>query len=245
MSQLRRPVLVHLAEVVRERDVGDLEVLTLDHYLVSLADGSCVGTVLIHRLGREDDVRLISLESDIGVLVEVYGLKLQLGLCERLELGKAHAVAKGRAKLVDREIHGQYEGVPAVLGEGFGKMEDTVLVGDALLQVVQVATELVEHELLAPHVAGVEHAEVIEHRPFVGVRCLAGVANVDTEGDAGAVGTSLANHLLRHLYDHAIDIIARLVEFLARIVHVLFFDVEASLLVVSHVADLAKRSRAF
>ena len=222
--------------------------LALDHYLVSLADGSCVGTVLIHRLGREDDVRLISHESDIGVLVEVYGLKLQLGLCECLEFGKAHVVAKGRAKLVGREIHGQYEGVPAIHGERLGKMEDTVLVGDALLQVVQVATELVEYEVLALHVAGVEHAEFIEHRPLVGAGLLGGVvgiANVETEGDAGAVGTSLANHLLRHIYGHAIDIIVRLVEFLTRIVHVLLCYMEARLLGLGHVADLAKHGRAF
>ena len=102
----------------------------------------------------------------------VYGLKLQFGVREGLELGKAHVGTKGCTNLADREIHGQYEGVPVVLGERLGKAKHAVLVGDAILQILQIATKLVEDQVLALHVAGVEHAEVIEHRPLVGIgRC--------------------------------------------------------------------------
>ena len=219
VSQLRRPVCLHLREVVLvaghlERDVGDLEVLTLDRYLVILASSRLGGVgatfVVLHRRDREDDVRLVSLESDLRVvLVEVYGFKLQLGFREGLELGKAYGATKGFAKLLDREIHGQYEGVPAVPLERLGKAERAVLVGDAILQVVQIVTELVEDQVPAIHVAGVEHAEVIEHRPLVGAGLLVGfvgVANVEAEGDASTCVTSLLDHILRHLYDHAISI---------------------------------------
>ena len=193
--------------------------LTLNRYLVIGArsrrgDGGGVGVTIagLHRLGREDDVRPIGVESDIlvGFSVEVYGLKLQLGVREGLELGKAHVGTKGCTNLADREFHGQYEGVPAVLGERLGKVEYAVLVVDAILQILQVATKLVEDQVLVLRVAGVEHAEVIEHRPLVGVGRLVGVvgvADVEAEGDASTFLTSsisILDHLIRHLYDHAI-----------------------------------------
>ena len=145
------------------------------------------------------------------ILVEVYGFKLQLGVREVLELGKAHVGTKGITNLFDREVHGQYEGVPVVLGERLGKVEHAVRVGGgAIPQIVQVAAQLVEYEVWALRVAGVEHAEVIEHRPLVGVGLLVGVVgvtDVEAEGDADATsGTSLLNHLLRHMYAHTIGI---------------------------------------
>ena len=125
MGQRRRPKLIHVAEVVLivfvrlERDTGNLEALGLDRYFIGihqasiLSDGGGVGAIIVvlHRLGREDDVRLVSHESDIlvGFSVEDYGLKLQLGGREVLELGKAHVGTKGFTNLADREIHGQYE----------------------------------------------------------------------------------------------------------------------------------------
>ena len=224
MSQLRRPILVHVAEVVlvvrvrRERDIGDLETLSLDRYFIGiirasiLSDGGRVGAIIVvlHRLGREDDVRLVSHESDIlvGFSVEGYGLELQLGVCEVIELGKAHGATKGIAKLLDRKIYGQHEGVPAVLLERLGKAEHTVLVGNAILQILQVATKFVENEVLILRVAYVNQTEVVEYGPFVEVGSLAAIANVETEGDADTLLTSLVNHLLRHLYDHAIGIFA-------------------------------------
>ncbi len=100
-----------------------------------------------------------------------------------------------------------------VLGERLGKAKHAVLVGDAILQILQIATKLVEDQVLALHVAGVEHAEVIEHRPLVGFGFIAGgvrVADVEAEGDASTFfitsSISIVDHLLRHLYDHAIVI---------------------------------------
>ena len=224
MSQLRRPILVHVAEVVliacvrRERDIGDLETLSLDRYFIGilrasiLSDGGRVGAIIVvlHRLGREDDVRLVSIESDIlvGFSVEGYGLKLQFCGREGIELGKAHGATKGIAKLLNRKIYGQHEGVPAVLLERLGKAEHTVLVGNAILQILQVATKFVENEVLILRVAYVDQTEVVEYGPFVEVGSLAAIANVETEGDADTLCTSLVDHGLRHLYDHAIGIFA-------------------------------------
>ncbi len=224
IGHLRPPMLVHVAEVVLiacvrlERDAGDLEALSLDRYVIGilrasiLGDGGGVGAIIVvlHRLDREDDVRLVSLESDIlvGFSVEVYGLKLQLGGREVIESGKAHGGTKGIAKLLNRKIYGQHEGVPFVRSERLGKAEHTVLVGNAILQILQVATKFVENEVLILRVAYVDQTEVVEYSPFVEVGSLAAIANVETEGDADTLCTSLVNHILRHLYDHAIGIFA-------------------------------------
>ena len=58
------------------------------------------------------------------------------------------------------------------------------------------------------------------------------VSHLDTEADGAA--------FFWYLYQHTADILVVAIEFLGGIVHVLFADVESSLLIVRHIVGLSE-----
>ena len=123
-------------------------------------------------------------------------------------------------------------------------MESHVLVGvgttilSLIVQVGELVSVFVQYQVAIRGLAGIEQTEVIEHCPFVvfivsfASLLFVMVAHLDTEADGAA--------FFWYLHQNTADILVVAIEFLGGIVHVLFADVESSLLIVRHIVGLSE-----